>query len=171
MCTYSYLIPNLATLPCIAKQRDKQQCVPQNISACLAVALSTHIGHAKNTLTYPNLFTACTFWPASKAWPPKHSWQVAGGTVLKRKTTKDHKGRRLQVRLHNTQLACITYQGKSYTCSAGALTRHCFPRLVRLGDPCFAMAWKLYMQISHHPLPSDSSGIPRPQSQTLLIAA
>ncbi len=174
MCTYSYLILDLATLPCIAKQQDKQQCAPHKLahawqSPCLHSAV--HIGHTENTLTYPNLSTACAFWPARKAWPSKHLKQIAGGTVLKRKTTKDHKGRPLQVRLHNTQPACITCQDRLSTCSAGALTRHCFPHLVQVGNPCFAMAWKLYVQISHYPLPCDSSGSARPQSQILLIAA
>ena len=127
-----------------------------------------------STLSTQNLFkslsTAYMSWPALKAWPSKHSKQIAGGTVLKRKTTKDHKGHQLQVRLHKTQPACITCQGRLSTCSAGALTRHCFPHLVQVGNPCFAMAWKLYVQMSHHPLPCDSSGSTRPQSQILLIA-
>ena len=140
-----FLFDLSSSLPCIAKKQGTQQRAPHKTahawqSPCLHSAV--HIAHTETTLTYPNLSAACMFWPALKARPSKHSTQTAGGTVLKRKTTKDHKGHQLRVRLHNIQPACITCQGRLCTCSADALIRHCFPHLVQIGNPCYAMAWK-----------------------------
>lgn len=94
--------PKFCNSPLHCKEaRQIAMCATQ-ISACLAVALSTFCPTHWPYRNHIDLSTVCAIWPARKAWPLKHSKQIAGGTVLKRKTTKDHKGRPLQVRLHNT---------------------------------------------------------------------